>query len=350
MRFNRRHVLLIILLVCLIVMFSPIKFRFGFEALARIYPMKEWYLKQGRDEGYVSEIRNYRTNMMGELKTYRFERGDVAEVQIREDVNSSDFVHKGDTIGFIHSFYIENEIARLENLRDVEIAMLKVESAGEKESLISQAEQKYNYSGKQLELEKKNYNRYRDLYMDSIISEAEFEMYENAWQLAQINAEIAHNEYLAVKTGKKSQEINMIMEKIRTLEREIGKLEDLRDQYYILAPLDGNVSFNSQPEVILKITDTTQFILEIPVQVDNMKYLEQLSSIRFTVPGYEVNTSARFIGVSGSVNFVSNKQMVIAKAMINSRETGLHPGMLVDCRVMCDRVTILEYLKRGIRF
>ncbi|MBN1339920.1 MAG: hypothetical protein JXA03_11390 [Bacteroidales bacterium] len=304
---------------------------------------------KGKNEGYYTQLKNYHSDIVSDLKEYRFERGDIAEIHIRPGLKNDEFVQAGDTIANIHSFFMDNEITRLENLRNIEKANLTAESSGEKESLILQAEQKYLFAEKQLDLERKNLERNRILFTDSIIPASDFEFYENAFNLAQINTRIAYNEFLALKTGKKAEDISLILKRIESYEREIIKLEQQREHYHIISPLAGRVTFNNETDMIMKVTDTSGYILVIPVLVRNITYLDDLSEIKFSIPGYKVSVAAEFLGMAGSVNMVSNQQSVLAKALIMERINGVHQGMLVPCKVVCDRITLFEYLKRGFR-
>ena len=196
MKINRRYVLLAILFLIIIVLFLPIKVHYSFHAIAKIYPLKEWSLNRGQDDSYVSEMHNYKFNVLSHVKSYKFERGDVSEVFHQESYASGDLVENGDTLAYINSYYIENELAKLYSLKSVEEENLKMSLAGEKQELIEQAEQEYNFQMQQLELEKKNYTRYQKLFEDSIISTADFEVHENAFRLAEINRRAAMQELL----------------------------------------------------------------------------------------------------------------------------------------------------------
>ena len=61
----------------------------------------------------------------------------------------------------------------------------------------------------------------------------------------------------------------------------------------------------------------------------------------------KVQTNMLFIDLDENVNFQANQQMVVAKALINT-SFKIYPGMAVQCRVICDEITIFEFLKRGI--
>lgn len=119
MKFNRRHILLIIFALALLVLFLPIKVNYNFAATALVYPSNEWYLNRGQDDSYISEMHNYENNSLSDLKNYKFERGDIAEVKLMNGMNSNTFVSENDTIAYLHSFLIKNELIRLRNLKQM---------------------------------------------------------------------------------------------------------------------------------------------------------------------------------------------------------------------------------------
>ncbi len=348
MKFTRRTILLILLILSIVVLFLPIKVYYSFQSTAIVFPLREWALKRGADDSYISELQDYKTNVVSDLKSYKFERGDIAEVQLRPELKSEDFVHLHDTIAFIHSFYIENEIVRLENERKNEKASLNANQTGEKQSLVDQAEKKLEFAKQQLAQEKKNFDRQQKLYNDSVISQSQFEAHENDYQLAEINVDIANNDLNAIKTGKKTEDLNYILQKIDSYTREIETLRNQKQQYYIQSPIDGKVSFNNPAGTIISISDTNQYILKIPVKVYNIQYLNKISGIRFSVPGYTEETDASFAGLDENVGMSSNQQMVIAKAVVDNNINRIYPGMAVQCKVICDEITIFSFLKRGI--
>lgn len=349
MKINRRYGLIIILILAIVTLFLPIKVHYSFKSTAKIYPLKEWSLLRGQDDSYVTEMQNYETNVLSHVKSYKFERGDISEVLIDDEIISGDFMAEGDTMAYINSFYIENEIVKLNNLKSVEIGNLSANLVGEKQALIDEAEQRYNFAKQQLELERKNYNRYEGLYSDSVISTAEFEIYENDYELASINVDIAYNELISAQTGEKNEDLEVIQNKIDSYERQIENYEKLIERYHVIAPISGIVNFNHVLNGIISISDTSKYILKIPVKVSNVQYLNQISGIRFSIPGYNDKLDASFIDLDENVSFLSDQQLVMAKAVITGGQFKLYPGMAVQCKVLCDRITILDYLMRSIQ-
>jgi NACalpha-BTF3-like transcription factor len=349
MRFNRRYVLLILLFAALITLFLPIKVNYSFEAMAKIYPVREWFLKRGQDDSYITEMQNYKTNVLSHLKSFKFERGDISEIIFSELLNETELVDKGDTLAYINSYFIENELIRLQNLKNVEEGNLSSSLVGTKEALIAEAEQRYNFAKQQLDLETKNIRRFQKLYEDSVISTAEFDIYQNTYKLAEINAEIAFNELEDARTGVKREDIALIRQQIAAYEREIANYEKLKSEYFVVSPIGGLVSFNQVINGILTVSDTSNYILKIPVKVNNVRYLDRITGIRFSIPGQRETIDASFLNLDENVSLMSNQQLVMAKALISGGNIKLYPGMAVQCMVLCDRITFLEYLSRSIQ-
>jgi len=348
MRFNRRHVLLLIGLLAIIVIFLPIKMHYSFQATSLVYPAKEWYLKKATDDSYVSELHDFEKDVISHMIAYKFERGDISELHIKDGLATDDFVEKGDTVAYIQSYLIENDIVRLRNLIEVEKASISVNNTGAKQELIDEAVQEYEFAKLKLDLEEKNYKRQQKLFQDSVISEADFEVADNTFHLAEVNVQIAESALLSLKTGRKAEEISLIYQKIDSYKNQIENLEDLLDQYYIKPAISGVLRFSTSNNRIITVSDTGRYILKIPVKVNNIQYLASISAIRFSVPGYDDEIEASFAGLDNNVNMAANEQMLIAKAIINLKLKRVYPGMAVQCEVICDKITIFEFLKRGI--
>jgi hypothetical protein len=347
MHFNRRHILILLLVLAILSIFLPIPLRYSFVATAKVYPVKEWKLSRGTEEGFWSQTYDYETDALGDFKNYRFERGDIAELHIRKDLVFDAPIGANDTVACIESFFIENEITRLHNLQNVEIANMNVISTGEKQSLVEQARRQYNYAVQQLDLEKKNFARQERLYRDSVITPADYDSFENALKLAEINAQVAFDALTSLSTGEKDPVINLSEQKIRSYEIEINRLETQKAQYTITTPISGLLSYDTEIGGILKVGDISRLLLKIPVPYQHASYLNSLYKVTFSTPDNKITVNAAFTGFDEKINLIQSKQFVIARAVTTESTHGIYPGMVVQCRIYCDKVSLLEYLKRN---
>lgn len=347
MRLNRRHILLLLLGLIVLTVFLPIPVRYSFLSTAKIYPIKEWKLTRGSNEGYFSQTYNHESGSLSDCRDYRFERGDIAGLQIRQDLVFDSLISRNDTVAYMDSYFIQNEILRLANLRDVEIANLGIVSTGEKSPLVEQAERQYNYAQQQLELEKKNFARQDALFRDSVITPAEFDFYENTLKLAEINTQVAYNQLVALSTGEKNPVLEYSRELIRSYDKEIERLEAQKSQYVITTPLTGWLGLDPDTLGILRVSDLSKLVLRIPVAYEQAAYLDSLHSVTFSTPDNKYTLTATFKGFDENVKLIQSRQIVIAKATTSEFSEGIYPGMLVKCRIYCDKVTLLEFLKRN---
>jgi len=348
MRFNKRHILGLILLLAVIVLFLPIHVRFSFETTAKFYPVREWILARGETEGFWSQLYNYETDGLSDYFNYRFERGDIAEIQMSPQVKTNQFIEANDTVAYINSFFIENEITKLKNTIQVEKATLAVEATGEKQALIDQAQKKYDYSLEMIVQAKRNHDRQKKLFDTNVIPAAEYELAENALKLAEINADVALNELNSLRTGQKSTILQLVEERIKSYEEEIKRLEKQKKLYTIISPISGTVRYDELTFGI-KVNDNSRMVLKIPVLYQNSQYLNQISSVEFTTPGDVVKLPVEFIGFEENVSMIQFQQFVIAKAITNEKSDQIFPGMYVKCRIYCDKITLFQYVKRKIQ-
>jgi len=348
MRFNKRHILLLILFLIILVFILPFTIPYRFESMARLYPRQEWKLFHGAEEGFYSQINDYRSEATADMRHYRFERGDVARLEVRPGYPPETRVSMGDTLAYLQSWFIENEILRLTNMRDVEVAALKAGETGEKPSMIEMMENKHQQAIQALELAGSQLARQKILYEDSVIPASEYEIYENSYKLAEINVQVALKELESVKTGLKTADLDLIRERIATYQKEIDKFSSEKDQYNIISPIDGLLTYDPLLGGVLKVSDVDSFIIKIPVLYRNSIYLDHLSSVEFTLPGKRIKIRARFLGFIGQVSFTGKQQYIIAKAVIANNSPALIPGMMINCRINCDRVSLFEYLRRNI--
>lgn len=331
----------------MLTIFLPIPVRYSFLSTAKIYPIREWKLARGSNEGYYSQTINHESGSLSDCRDYRFERGDIAGLQIRQDLVFDSLISKDDTVACMDSYFIQNEIVRLSNLRDVEMANLEIVSTGEKSPLVEQAERQYDYALEQLELQKKNYARQQVLFKDSVISAAEFDLYENTLKLAEINVGVAYKQLTALNTGEKNPVVEYSRELIRSYEKEIARLESQKAQYVITTPMSGWLGLDPDTLGILRVSDISKLVLRIPVPYEQSAYLDSLHSVTFSTPDNKYTLPATFKGFDENVKLVQSRQIVIAKAVTSEFSEGIYPGMLVKCRIYCDKVMLLELLKRN---
>lgn len=356
----RKYLLIAILLLIVLVFFLPVYVPFSFRTTAIVYPVKRWSLKTDLDGNFVGELKNFRTGVIEDLISYKFERGDIAKLRLKPGMVNNSFINAGDTLGKIHSQFLDEKIQELENSIEVETRTLASGKTGEKQEIIENLRQKKINAEVNYDFARKNYERAQVLIRDSVIAHTEFELAENAFLNASSLVEISRSDYQVAATGLKPEDISLIEERIKSYQRELELSRRLKQDYTLKAPFGGKVIFdlynlNLNPLDYLSISDTSCYLLYAPIRFNYRPYIDNNTSIEFRIPGTEQTLNARVYEISNNVellpnglNVVSTTQVIFVFAEITDDSPLVFPGLTVQCKLKCDTILLREYARRTL--
>jgi len=356
----RKYLLIAILLLIVTLFFLPIKVPFAFRTTAIVYPIKKWSLKADSDGSFVGELVNYRTGVIEDLATYKFERGDIARLRLMPYLENNSFIKKGDTLGFIHSQFLDEKIQQIENSIEVESKLLASGKAGEKETVLENLRQKVINASVNYDFAKTNFERAQTLINDSVIADNDFEIIENQYNNALSNIELAKSEYQVALTGTKPEEISLIEERIKSYQKELLLSQKLKNEYVLAAPFAGKMIFDlyslsQNPRDYISVTDTSYYVLYAPVKFNYRLYVDRQSIIEFTIPGTDQDMNAKIFEISNNVELISNgvnvassTQVIFVFAEIIGDSQHIYPGLTVQCQFVCDHISLWEYANRTL--
>jgi hypothetical protein len=352
MRFRFRKFLLLAILILIIgVFFLPVKIPFSFRATGIVYPVKKWSLKTDFNGNYEGELKNYKTGVLEDVTSYKFDRGDIARLSLLPYFVNNSYVKAGDTLGYISSRFMDEKIQARQHLADVESKLLESSLTGEKESILENLRQKLIYAEQQFDLTKKSYDRSLVLFQDSVIPPNEFEIAQTTFENARTAVNIAKSEYEVAKTGEKPEEIKLIEERISSYKKEIEFYDNMKNDYVLLSPFSGKMIFDLyalEPVEYISISDTSGYMLYAPIKFNYRVYLNLHSKIEFTVPGTETILNSHLLEISNKVDYINNSQVVFTMSEIENPSEIIFPGLTVQCRFVCDEVSPWEYAKRTL--
>jgi hypothetical protein len=353
MRYRLRRYIALIIVVALIgtIYFLPFTFPFTFRSNSLIYPSKIWNLRSDTDGNFYGEIKNYRTGVVETSISYRFERGDITNLQVNEKINQNPIIQKGDTLGLLSSRLIDERIEQLENLIAVDERLLQSSRAGEKEEIVINLQQKLLLAGRQFDLALKKYERMKTLYDEKVVAPDAFESAENDYQIAQTNVEIARSDYEIAQTGLKPEALLVIEERITRYKREIDFLKETQKQYLILSPLSGKLIANqfSQTQYdYISISDTSEYILYAAVKYSYLPYLNDKMFVSFALQSTDEAIEAEIFDISDRVEHFFGNQIVFVKAKVLSSNGAALTGLSVQAKFHGEPVTLREFIRRTI--
>lgn len=347
-----KHIALILVLGAIVsLFFMPIKVPFSFRTTALVHPLKKWSLRTDQDGNFFGELKNFQTGAIEQSTSYRFERGDIATLQVNGNVTNNSKVHQGDTLGYLYSRLVEERYQRLINQLAVEQRQLQSSLAGEKEEVVQNLQQKLVLAEQQLDLMKKNFERMQVLYSDSVITSAQFEDAESQYLSAITNVDIAKSNYQIALTGDKPENIALIRENIARYNKEIIFLEGTKQQYVLVSPINGKLILNQHlPKQVdyISIMDTSAFVIYIPIRFQYRQYLDDNMRFEFTVPGTDQPLEAEVVDISDRVELINSHQVLFVKALIVNQSPLIMPGLSVQSRFIGEPITIREYVQRTL--
>ncbi len=312
-----------------------------------MYPRQEWILTRDVEGGIISTLYHHELGIISEVSSYKFERGDIANIQFTPFVNQTTrTVSQGDTVGHVRSYLLEERLNSLRLQLNVEKARLKSESAGAKGPVIAEARQKLAFAQEQLKLSGINYERARALYRDAVISEADYNTAENEFKLAEIQIRIAQSGLDAAQMGQKPELLELILATMNGLENELRFLESKRTGYAIVAPISGTVDYTVIAEQVLSVYDTAAMVMTVPIKLSQQTLVKPGTPIWVRVPGLKEKLVGKVVDINRAVQILENQQVLLVKAEIEHTPSTIRKGMMVECQFQCDTVSLWGYLNR----
>ncbi len=341
--------LIIVTIIILFILFYPGKIPNSIEAVGRIMPCRELIINRGRDGLIMATLRN---NVQGTVETYsvtQFERGDPVKFRLNRFISSGTHVSAGDTVGWIDSGEIERQLVELEGELKTQKALLYMAETGEKESLIQEAEKRLDHALEQVEEQRKIVERIKNLFETKFVPEQDYEIAQSTLRLFELNIEIAEAQLQTMQSGTKKEEVDMISSQINAIEKDIDALSKKYKQYTITSPISGTVFEISSADTLLIIGDTTSYLVIMPLQVKNRKYINNQQDIKVTVEGLGIPLHGRIVKRGNVVHVLNGNQVFIAIARLSTDNHDLLPGMFTKCSIICEPLRPREYLIRKVK-
>jgi len=338
------------LAVVLGIIYCPIKFTYIVYSTGKVFPTNEWVLGRTYDGRITETIKN---NQLGLISSYggkEFQRGDVFDFYINPEINDKQFIDKGEIIGILNSTELLRQINQLKGEREVEKALLKVYSTGQKIQTIREAETNLTLAKEKFSIQKKLISRQNELYKDSLISPQQYDIAMNDFEVSKINLVLADAQLKTLSTGEKPEQIKFISEKISNLTGQILSLESRKEALQIKAPFAGMMQrkkgvLSTSVEILANIVDTSSYIIITPIKIKEFKNLSLGQRCTLKLFNTDCKMEATVCHIDNAIQIIGGKQAVYVTAKIDKKCPGVYPGIFAQTNVECGQYTIIEYSK-----
>lgn len=326
-------------------------FSYSISTQGIVYPYREWTLAKTPDGNLINSLRNNFNNTITNYTVTEFQRGDMAEFSIRNKIFQRAFIEKDDTIGLINSNREFRRLVELEGELQSQQMLLAFYASGEKPEEVQVAFDKMILARQQYETQEKINQRNKILFERGHIPEEEYEISENTFLISYQNYLIAKSQHEALLSGAKSEQLDYIRATINSLEQNIAHIKGLIDSFTIISPISGKITrkqgMNSEFDAILRVADTTRFVVIIPVELYNIPYIEPGQLIDVVSPMNGRPITATVFNFDSSVQSLNQRQHIFVSATVDAQDaTGLFPDMRVDVRIPSGPINLSDYVRR----
>ncbi len=345
MRVKLLLILFLLVLITIIVTVIPIKFPYKITTVGRILPAKSWIVSKGNSGQLISFLHDRKKGIVDNYSVKEFERGDDIQLLLNPEVRIGKIVNEKDTVGFIYSNEIEKQLALLMSELSVTKSSLEFNKSGEKESVIKEAEENLNYFLKQASEHKKILARQKALFEKNLASKEEYELTLNQAELNDISIAIAKAKLESVSTGSKEEQIELINNQIKSLQKQIEVLQKRYGSYYLISPLNGVISNLASGDTLFSISDNRDFVVMIPVKFSDVSYIHDNTEIEIRLPQSSEKLKGKIIFTDNSALKLLNEQVIVSIASVETTDP-LAYGLMIECVIDGGSASIYEHLKR----
>jgi hypothetical protein len=341
--------LTVLVTIVLIGLFFPFKIPYQIVSIGSVYPSKEWRLLESGGSSVMSTLQDYERGVVDNVASFQFNGGDFSTMKL---AHTEGWIQAGDTVLRMYSSLINEQINQLSSEAAIKEAVLNAYGVGEKNPIIQEAANKLRFAKEELTLKERFFSMQKQLFKDSVISKREYLEAENAFALANINVEMSKKALETVGTGQKTESLEIVKNEILALEEKRSYLVNRKAASAVIAPFAGQIRPNILPGQILTLQDVSKVIAQVPVKVETLPYL----SINNKISILDVQSQKYFLGtiikIDNKVEVLDGRRVVLVQAVVEPLPTGerLSIGMSANCRIYCDTINQLEYLKRMLNF
>ncbi len=339
----------VVLLIVVVFLSLPIEIPYSINTSGKILPAKEMLFIKSADGTLVTEMKDNIRGISTNYSAFQFIRGDAIQFSFNKNISNGSAVSINDTIAFLYSNELERELIDLRGEIKVAKANLAVLETGEKKSIVDQSAKQLEYNKRQSAEQKRILKNLEELYKKNLASKDEYEIAKSLNDLYEINIGIAEAQLQSVQTGVKKEEIGYLKSQITALQDEADALTKRFNDYTIVSQINGIVNKPYKLDTLLVVSDTTEFVVLIPVLWEERENLSINQAIQIDVPMLGKIENVTIAEIDNTVHLINHGQVFIVTGKIPNGQAGLLPGLIVESNIKCKPLRPLDYLKRILK-
>jgi hypothetical protein len=330
-------------------LFLPIKIPYTIKGYGKIVPVKKWLLTKGADGELVSNTINYLTGTCENYSVTQINRGENVQFFMNTPIINKGVVTTRDTIAFIKSSQIEEQLVELTGELEIAKALKKSNTSGEKEALIQQALNELDFAATESAKQEKVFSRFEKLTNKNLVSQEEYDNAKNKANLARIKVDIASAKLKAVQSGVKQEDVKLYQAKINMLQNQLDVLRNRINLFTIICPINGKITKSYSSDTLLIVTEKTSCLAILPIKLEDgfNIYENQIVKIKLTGSGKSIN--GKVTSISDEIKVLNNHQTVMATVLVLETVEELQMGMFVKCTINCEPIILSKRINKFLK-
>jgi HlyD family secretion protein len=212
-----------------------------------------------------------------------------------------------------------------------------------------------------LNMARKNFNRYKELYQERIISTAEFEKFETEYRTAQSEFSLVREQ----QRDKWQSELTSLNMQLKDLQAKHTAYTEEQNLYTISSPTSGFIqqlkgiapgSLLTAGELIGEVSPDSGLLAEIYVSPKNIGYIHEGMAVRMQIDAFDYNVWGMVAGKVRSISrdiFIQDGQPLFkvwcetnnpVLRLKNGYQGMIKKGMTVQARFLVTRRTLFQLL------
>ncbi len=339
------YVMALVILTVLVLAVLPIRIPHAATVYGRLLPAREWVLVRTDNGQLTSLVRSNGSGVVEQYSVTQPERGDAMHFVLAPALLTAASVQKGDTIGWVTSPELAQQLAALEGALDVARAVVASARSGDKPAVVQQARHALAQARAAYDEQEHWHARQAELHEKKILSDEEFDLSRDRLAVLRAGISVAESQLAAAESGLKPEDVRQSEAQAAALETEIAAVRLRMNRFTHLAPFSGMLRHPHAVDTLLAVQDEDALVLLLPVGVGECARLREGGAIDFDVPLTGLSGSAVIRRIDRTVEYLQGRPVCVVSAEVEEGAADLRPGLIARCRVSAPPLSVAGYLQ-----
>ena len=331
-----------ILIVSCVVISNYIHVPYKIKTFSEVFPKERWILTSGNGGQIISNLMDFTLGHTTQYNISQFERGEIVNTDLGRFLKNK-FISEGDTIAVLYSSYMRDQLVTAEGDLEIAKADLVSKNSAQKEPVIREAVNRLKYIKEKINEQQILFERSKQLFEKGFCSQQEYELQKWELELLEIEEAINRAQVDDLKTGVKSEEINLLRTQINALSVRLSDLKEKESKLTIISPIRGEINSVCNSDTLLNIINDTQVIFFTPIRITDLHDISEGQKIMITNDVIGNNESfGEILHINRQAKIMDAQQVVFISILLDNPSRLFLPGMVIENSLQLKNISLLD--------